>query len=142
MENRNGDQTLFHHFERLRGCFHVVHDFVWLGADRRSVHVPFHRRVADKNDKRDYLRVQIYCIRFARVLCTLGNLFLECDVHVFRGRRGETFSGTRRAGGRSDCKRRRTEIKDRDQTPSTGVEVSGVQCTVYIMVSKGVLTTW
>jgi len=104
-----------------------------LGADRRSVHVPFHRRVADKNDKRDCLRVQIHRIRFARVLSTLGDLFLERDVHVFHGRREETFSGTRRAGRRSDCKRRRTEIEDRDQTPSTGVEVSCVD-KLYIIV--------
>jgi len=102
-----------------------------LGADGRSVHVPFHGRAADKNDERRCsLRVQIYRIRFALVLCTLGNLFLERDVHVFRGRREGTFSDTRRTGRRSDGNRGRREIKGRDQTPSTGVEVSRVRCTV------------
>jgi len=72
-----------------------VHDFVGLGADGRSIHVPFRGRVADKNNTLDCLRVQIYCVHFALLLCTLVSLFLECDVYVFHGRREGTFSGTR-----------------------------------------------
>jgi len=53
-------------------------------------------------------------------------MFLECGVHVFHGRREETFSDIRRTGRRSNIvpNRGRKEIKDRDKTPSRGVEVS------------------
>jgi len=62
-------------------------------------------------------------------------VFSECDVHLFHGRREETFSDTRRTGRRSDGNGGRTEIKDRGNSPSTGIEVSSwVQCTVHTSV--------
>jgi len=71
VENRDGHQVPLHHVQRVRGHSLVVHGFVGLGADGRFVHVPPRRRVADKNNKRDRLRVQVYRIRLARVRCTI-----------------------------------------------------------------------